>query len=48
VARIDSFPLQKVVKIFFATEPEFRALQKANPNSAISRRLLANLRAMRR
>lgn len=29
-------------------EKEFRALQKANPNSAISRRLLANLRAMRR
>lgn len=29
-------------------EQEFRALQKANPNSAISRRLLANLQAMRR
>jgi hypothetical protein len=29
-------------------ELEFRALQKANPNSTISRRLLANLRAMPR
>jgi len=29
-------------------EQEFRALQKANPNSAVSRRLLANLQAMRR
>ena len=29
-------------------EQEFRALQKANPNSTISRRLLANLREMRR
>ena len=29
-------------------EREFRALQKANPNSAISRRMLANLQAMRR
>ena len=29
-------------------EREFRALQKANPNSAISRRLLANLQSMRR
>jgi anti-sigma factor RsiW len=29
-------------------EHEFRALQKANPNSDISLRLLANLRAMRR
>ncbi len=28
-------------------EQEFRALQKTNPNSEISRRLLANLRAMR-
>lgn len=28
-------------------EQEFRALQKANPNSTISRRLLANLQAMR-
>jgi hypothetical protein len=29
-------------------EQEFRELQKANPDSAITRRLLANLRAMRR
>ncbi|HKQ77180.1 MAG TPA: zf-HC2 domain-containing protein [Blastocatellia bacterium] len=29
-------------------EQEFRALQKANPNSVISRRLLAHLREMRR
>jgi hypothetical protein len=29
-------------------EQEFRELQKANPDSAISRRLLANIRAMRR
>jgi hypothetical protein len=29
-------------------EREFRALQKANPNSAISRRLLASAQAMRR
>jgi hypothetical protein len=29
-------------------EKEFRELQKANPDSAISRRLLANLQAMRR
>ena len=29
-------------------ERELRALEKANPNSAISRRFLANLQAMRR
>ena len=29
-------------------EREFRALQRANPNSTISRRLLANIQAMRR
>jgi hypothetical protein len=29
-------------------EQEFRALQKANPNSTIPRRLLANIKAMRR
>jgi hypothetical protein len=28
-------------------EREFRALQKVNPNSAIARQLLANLRPMR-
>jgi lipopolysaccharide biosynthesis regulator YciM len=29
-------------------EQEFRTLQRANPNSTISRRLLADLQAMRR
>jgi hypothetical protein len=29
-------------------DQEFRALQRANPNLTISRRLLANIQAMRR